>query len=544
MTARSRTASGTLRQVDVAIIGAGSAGISALKLVREQTDNYLLIDKGSLGTTCARVGCMPSKAFVEIAQQYQRLNSLQQRGLFRGEPSLPVDGGAVMSEVRRLRNFFSDGMRQQTEQLGEGHFLRGSARLVDANTILVDKTAVDTAAVDTAGVDRMGASNTSAETDDASSHVYGAEDTRPHEIGVFHANSQVCGSGNTRPHEFHANTVRITARVIILAVGSRPSWPVAWRSMAQRLLDSERFFELSTVPPELAVLGLGSIGLELGQACGLLGSRVFGVDMQQRLGCLSDPAAIRHAGAALADSMSLSLGHSPQLQDRGSSFDVCYADQRQRTEHVLCSVGRRDNLDHLGMDQLLAGRRVDASTLQLGELPIFVAGDSAGGQALLHEAIDEGQIAACNALAYPQLRAYQRRVPLQITFTQPQLATVGCSYTDLDIHSALIAEVPLQGQGRLTLAGGGAGVLRLYADLTGRLLGAELVSPQGEHLAHLIAAWLTAEWSVADALRQPFYHPTLQEALRSALLQLSRKLGPAYQCRPALRSSKSARTPL
>lgn len=49
------------RDVDVAIIGAGSAGLFALSQVRKQTDNYVLINGGELGTTCARVGCMPSR---------------------------------------------------------------------------------------------------------------------------------------------------------------------------------------------------------------------------------------------------------------------------------------------------------------------------------------------------------------------------------------------------------------------------------------------------------------------------------------------------
>ena len=444
--------------VDVAIIGAGSAGISAQKLIRQHTDNYLLIDKGELGTSCARVGCMPSKALVEMARQYHELSVLKSRGLILDGPQAQIDGRAVMTEVRRLRDYFSDGMRQQTLRVGARHLLRGRARLIDANTIDVDGK-------------------------------------------------------------------RITARTIIVAVGSRPVLPPLWQSMAPRLLDSDRFFELAALPQKLAVIGLGSIGLELGQACALLGGRVFGVDTQQRLGCLTDPAAIRYACKALSGQMSLSLGHSPSLLDHGTEFEVRYADQCQRSEQVLISAGRRDNLDLLDMESLFVGRNINPASMQLGELPVFVAGDSAGAPALVHEAIDEGQIAARNALDYPKVRAYQRRVPLQITFTQPQLATVGSLYAELDIHSALVAEVPLESQGRLMLAGGGCGVLRIYADRSGKLLGAELVSPDAEHLAHIIAVWLTAQWSVSDALQQPFYHPTLGEALRTALLQLAGKLG-------------------
>lgn len=57
---------------DVAIIGAGSAGLTALREARKQTDNFVLINDGYYGTTCARVGCMPSKTLIEAANAFHR----------------------------------------------------------------------------------------------------------------------------------------------------------------------------------------------------------------------------------------------------------------------------------------------------------------------------------------------------------------------------------------------------------------------------------------------------------------------------------------
>ncbi len=67
--------------VDIAIIGAGSAGLSALQQVRKITDNFLIIDPGPLGTTCARTGCMPSKALIQVSRDVERCRHLDGQGI-------------------------------------------------------------------------------------------------------------------------------------------------------------------------------------------------------------------------------------------------------------------------------------------------------------------------------------------------------------------------------------------------------------------------------------------------------------------------------
>ena len=69
------------REVDVAIIGAGSAGLFALSQVRRKTDNFVLIEGGELGTTCARVGCMPSKVMIQVADDYHRRSIFEREGI-------------------------------------------------------------------------------------------------------------------------------------------------------------------------------------------------------------------------------------------------------------------------------------------------------------------------------------------------------------------------------------------------------------------------------------------------------------------------------
>ena len=70
------------------------------------------------------------------------------------------------------------------------------------------------------------------------------------------------------------------------------------------------------------------------------------------------------------------------------------------------------------------------------------------------------------------------------------------------------------------------GKLHVYADKkTGRLLGAEMVGPAAEHLAHLLAWSHQAEMTVPQMLDMPFYHPVIEEGLRTALRDVNSKLG-------------------
>ena len=80
------------------------------------------------------------------------------------------------------------------------------------------------------------------------------------------------------------------------------------------------------------------------------------------------------------------------------------------------------------------------------------------------------------------------------------------------------------GRARMIL-GKAAGIARIYGDKKdGRLLGAELMAPAGEHMAHLLSWAMGAGLTAADALAMPFYHPVPEEALRSALGQILKQM--------------------
>ena len=174
----------------------------------------------------------------------------------------------------------------------------------------------------------------------------------------------------------------------------------------------------------------------------------------------------------------------------------------------------------------------DPDTTQLGDAPIFMAGDASGHRPLLHEASDEGRIAGANSMRYPDVATHQRRVPLAIAFTEPQMAMVGKRFADLDPGDIEIGQVSFGNQGRSRVIGRNQGMLRVYGDRQHcRIIGAEMIGPRAEHLAHLLA-WVTQEqMTVARALMMQFYHPVIEEGLRTALIDLVRNLKVTGDCR-------------
>ena len=177
------------------------------------------------------------------------------------------------------------------------------------------------------------------------------------------------------------------------------------------------------------------------------------------------------------------------------------------------------------------------STLQCGDSHIFIAGDVNNVLPLLHEAADEGRIAGENAARFPDVRPGLRRTPLAVVFSDPQLAMVGSRYADLDPQRIVVGEVSFENQGRSRVMLRNRGLLRVYADaVSGRFLGAEMIGPDAEHIAHLLAWALQSQLTIERMLEMPFYHPVVEEGLRTALRDAGAKLAQARRgCRKGSR---------
>jgi dihydrolipoamide dehydrogenase len=459
------------REVDVAILGAGSAGLFALSQVRRATDNYVLINGGELGTTCARVGCMPSKVFIQVAEDFHRKSLFERQGINGGD-ELSIDLPEAMEHVQDLRDMFVDRTLGVTDDLDEEHLIEGYAKFVSNDTVEV-------------------------------------------------------------------NGEQIKAKSIVIATGSTPIFPAAWQDFADDIITTDDFFELEDLPASMAVIGLGSIGLELGQSLNRMGVKVAAVDQLESIAKLDDEKVNEVAIGAIGKGFPLWLGAPASLEKTDDGILVKAGDNEMVVEKVLASLGRQPNLQNLNLaatDMVLDESGIpayDPLTMQVGDLPIYIAGDVNTDRPLLHEAGHEGRIAGHNAVKQVNGGAnqkFKRKVPLAITFCDPNIAMVGAQLSELDEEEIAIGEIPFAPVGRALILGKNRGLLRLYVRKSdGLLLGASMCCVKGENLAHLLCWSIEMGLTVFDMLKMPFYHPVIEEALQAALYNVLPELDEKHE---------------
>jgi dihydrolipoamide dehydrogenase len=278
------------------------------------------------------------------------------------------------------------------------------------------------------------------------------------------------------------------------------------------------------------------IGLELGQALSRLGVQVYVFGVGGLVGPFSDPEVREYAAATFGREFFLDADASVERMMRTAQGVLIRRQDRDGqvrevvVDYVIAATGRSPSVRGIGLENTgltLDARGVplfDRRTLQCGTSGIFIAGDANHDVPLLHEAADEGRIAGENAARYPDVRPGLRRTPLAVVFSDPQLAVVGQRFAELDPARVVVGGVSFEDQGRSRVMLRNQGLLRVYvACADGRVLGAEMIGPDAEHLGHLLAWGIQSQMTVDRMLEMPFYHPVVEEGLRTALRDAAAK---------------------
>ncbi len=355
-----------------------------------------LIESHKMGGDCLNYGCVPSKALIKSAKVAHQMRHASRYGLDsglrkQGEGLVPFSFKAVMQRVQQVVADIAphDSVERYTA-LGV-EVLQGHATLVNPWTV---------------------------------------------EIALNQA------------AEGAPQTVRLTARSIVIAAGAQPFVPplpglddVSYVT-SDTLWDA--FAKLDAVPKRLVVLGGGPIGCELAQSFARLGSQVTQVEMGERLLAREDDDVSVLATRALqADGVQVCTGHQALRCERVATADGhdkvlvvthCGVEKRIVFDQLLCAVGRSARLSGYGLEALgiPTGKTVQTNDyLQTLYPNIYAAGDVAGPYQFTHVAAHQAWYAAVNALFgdFKMFKADYSVIPWA-TFIDPEVARVGLNEQD------------------------------------------------------------------------------------------------------------------
>ncbi|MFV0280479.1 MAG: dihydrolipoyl dehydrogenase family protein [Rhodoblastus sp.] len=440
---------------DLCVIGAGAGGLSAAAGAARLGVSVVLIEKGEMGGDCLNAGCVPSKTLIASAHAAETMRRAEEFGVHGGEPR--IEWPHVRARIKAtIAGIAPNDSQARYEAMGV-RVIRAAARFADARTV-------------------------------------------------------------------EAGGLAIRARRFVLATGSQSVIPPIAGLEFVRYLTNETVFDLEALPRRLIVMGAGPQGLELAQAFRRLGSEVLVLEAQKALG-REDPelaavvlARLCREGVDIREGCSIA-----RIEPRHEGVRVILGGREVEETvdgaHLLVAVGRRPNVDNLGLEA--AGVKFDRSGLKLRDnlrttnRRVYAVGDVTGRAALTATANYQAGVVLRQVLFRLPARARENLAP-RVAYTDPEIAWVGLGEEQARAqHRAIrVLRWSFAENDRARAEGALEGHVKAIAARDGRILGCGIA---GRAAGELIAPWalaLSKGLTAQDIAQTVFAYPTLSEASR------------------------------
>lgn len=438
---------------DLVIVGMGSGGMVAAEFAATLKLRVAVVERDRVGGDCLWTGCVPSKALLASAKAAHAMRHADHYGLTPVEPV--VDTAAVWSRISRIQQRIAEGDDSAERYRAMGvEVVFGQAALSGPTTVTVDGSRV------------------------------------------------------------------LAARAILVCTGSRPVEPAIDGLRAAGFLTSENVFALERAPASVVMIGGGPIAIEMAQGFNRLGIRT--TVLQKGPGILprDEPELVRVLQGRLSEEgVELCLDVDTERVTAGPGGKTVHGTQAgvARTwnaQELLVAVGRRPNVDGLGLDALGVetgpkGIVVD-DRLRTSVATVYAAGDVAGRNLFTHSAGYEAVRAVRDALLPGRGRA-DAVVPW-CTFTDPELAHVGMTAAEAAEAQGGHIRVwrhQLAHSDRARADGADEGAIVVVTDRRRRILGAHVLAPAAGELVHELALALNRKLRLEQLASMVHVYPTL-----------------------------------
>jgi len=455
-----------LYDYDLIVIGSGAGGSVAAHLASKAGLSVAVIESGTIGGSCPNVAEVPMKALLQAAEIYE---AAKHGGRFG------IRGGTVGYNYPSIKAWKDLAVRRTGTHIGAEVFTNEGINLIQGSAYFID------------------------------------------------------------PHTITVGVARFSAKHFLIATGSELALPSIPGLANSGFLTSHEAINLTRPPRRLAIIGGGSVGCEFTQLFATFGTKVYLIDSAPRLLADEDPEASTLLGERFADQYSVTLRLNTtveQVEKIGATRRLTLQTGSKRqtiiVDDILLATGKKAVVD-IGLEN--AGVEYDEGHIltdyymQTSNAHIFAAGDCTRPYALTHVSTYQSRVVAHNIL-HPKKRVMvdYRAVP-RCTFTNPVIASVGQSETELK-HAGrgyVKASVPISVVGKANISDTSEGFVKIFASAnTGVLLGATVVSPSADEIIHeltlAIQNSLTAQ-AVANTIHA---FPTWSETIRVACAKLAK----------------------
>ncbi len=444
---------------DVIVIGGGSAGYNAARVLGAQGKQVALVDKGPLGGLCILRGCMPTKAMLRSTDVLQLAREAEELGVL--VPSVQADFGAIMARQQQLVKGFQDYRVQGIHKLPNTTLIQGAARFTGPKQIEVNG--------ETHSADKFLLST-------------GSTPMIPAIPGLEEAGYITSDEAMTLA-KLPESMVVMGGGVIALELG--------------------QFYARLGVKVTMVLRGPHVLSREDADVQEVIEAamRADGIEIVTH----AKPVRVEVRGGKKAMVLALPAG-----------------ERTLEVEEIFLALGRIPLIAPLNLEAAgvaAPGGRIQVDDEMRTTNPdIYAAGDCLGDYFLVHVAIHQGEVAAHNILGRRPSRQADYRLLASAIFTDPNYARVGISEREAAEQGLKVvaAKYDFADLGKAECMGKLAmqGFVKLIADeATGEILGAEIVGPEGADLIHELIVAMEFRCTVERLMTIPHLHPTLAEII-------------------------------
>ena len=447
------------------IIGGGPAGYAAALYANNFDLEVTLVESDILGGTCLNRGCIPAKYWLHLAELNHEINNASDYGIQVETSEIDWNKSAIKRQdiISGLVNGI--GMLLKSKKV---NVINGWGKIKNEQSVLVKK-----------------------------------ED---------------------------GSEIIIETDYILLATGSKPRELPSLQFDNDFIISSDSALNWEKPPKNVCIVGAGAIGCEFASALIDLGSNVTVVELEKEI----LPGLDKRTSGELRK----------QLTKRGVSFkmgtsidsvadkEVLLSDgEKENFDTILVAIGRSPLTENIGLEDISVTTKngyidVNLETMQvIGTKNIFAAGDIiSNSPQLAHVAFAEA-MSAVTYIATGNTSPINYSAIPYVVYTNPELAEVGLNsdkakLEEIDINQA---QHSFAGIGRAMIQNQNQGLVKVYAQKDGPLVGASICGPSAGEMIHELMYMVGWEALPDEAAEFIHAHPTLSEAVGESLLSLNGK---------------------